>query len=179
MTAIGAEPCLANGVRCIGAEPHNEDQSIPILLIRMPAQDTHKRPCVQTLNGFKGALNDPTWALCKMMVLTGQETQVNKPALGVSPLLHHSGRNVALRHAVRLWHFTPHALLGFLQVSGLAPSMSWTSVWSFRSHTWPVSGPIRSDASIWPVNECASHPHQRPRALEERALSCLNGRFQL
>ena len=78
------------------------------------------------------------------MAPAGQETQVDGPALRVSPLLHHRGRDVALRHAVRLWHFSPHALLGFLQSFGLAPAMCWTGIWFLRRHVSPALGQKRT-----------------------------------
>ena len=80
-----------------------------------------------------------------MMGKAREGASLKTPALGISPLLHHGGRDVALRDAVRLWHLPPHALLDFLKILDLAPTMSGTGVWSLRSHSCLVLGRNRSD----------------------------------
>ena len=76
----------------------------------------------------------PAWRQEPWLHLAEQETQLDEPALSISPLLRHCGRYVALRHAVRLWYFSPHALLSFLQIFDLAPTMCWTGIWFLRRH---------------------------------------------
>jgi len=93
----------------------------------------HDKHAVKMEDMEVSAEDAQTKTLCRMhlseSVTAEQDKPLSGPSLSVAPLLHHSGRNVSLRHAVRLWHVSLHALLNFPHVFFLAPAMRRLGVW--------------------------------------------------